>query len=127
LGVGINFAISLWDPAFAPRLLSSIWVFIGMGLLAGICLTPLFLSVNPKAVFVRGAVLGASLGAFLATLPLALGADWPDVGSNDFHFPMAKPFFRFVFMAMHGTVGGIIVGLIAWPKLKCSRVNRSDS
>jgi hypothetical protein len=100
---------------------SSICAFFVVGLLAGLCLSPLFHSVRPKAVAAQGAVLGGTLDTFVATLPVALTADWPNVGSLANFGPTAKPFFQFVIMATCGTVGGIIAGLIGWPKLKCSR------
>ena len=56
-----------------------------------------------------------------------MGADWPNVNSLATFGPTAKPFFQFVIMATYGTVGGIIVGLIGWPKLKCSWENHSES
>jgi hypothetical protein len=126
LGLGSNFELAHWYPG-APGVVSSVCASLGIGLLAGLCLAPLFHSVHPKAVAAQGAVLGAALGAFVATLPVALGADWPNVGSLANLGPTTKPFFQFVIMATCGTVGGIIAGVTGWPKLKCSRKNDTES
>jgi hypothetical protein len=118
LGFGSNLVLTFWTPGLhLPG--STVWVCLGIASLAGLILTPLFRSKHPVAVAIQGAVLGSAIGSIAATFPVALGVEYPRlIGFPSRSGPGTLPFVRFVVMALSGTAGGAVLGLIVWPKLK---------
>jgi hypothetical protein len=121
--VGLGHALNLmlvckdFPPSDMPGVMLVGAAFIGIAALAGLILTPLFSSDHPVAVAFQGIFLGASIGSFATPffwmVFLSDGSSGP---ANQFADAFAV--IGLVVMTICGAVGGSVVGLIGWPKLK---------